>query len=342
MRLLRVAVVFAALAAAIVPLPAALVEAWYSRRIYPAIQARLTPFSNAVAIALLDVAIAIVAVVLIVALWRLVRSVGVGRALVRALLHLLAVASAVYLVFLLLWGLNYRRAPIETKLDFDAGRITQGAARALGERAARLANATYSGGEGGPTLEEAFTQAQQILKHERLAVPGVPKTSLLGLYFRAAAIDGMTDPFFLEVILNPDALPFERPFILAHEWAHLAGYAHEAEANLVAWLTCMQGSPQAQYSGWLAIFEHVSASAPRDDRKALFALLDAGPRRDLAEAAKRYGKSTPMVRDTARDVYDKYLRANRVDEGVASYSAVVRLLLGAGVHQGLALRPRPE
>jgi hypothetical protein len=30
-------------------------------------------------------------------------------------------------------------------------------------------------------------------------------------------------------------------------------------------------------------------------------------------------------------VYDTYLRANRVNEGIASYSAVVRLMLGAGV-----------
>ena len=51
----------------------------------------------------------------------------------------------------------------------------------------------------------------------------------------------MTNPFFLEVIINPDLLPFEQPFVLAHEWAHLAGYADESEANFVAWLTCVQG-----------------------------------------------------------------------------------------------------
>ena len=32
----------------------------------------------------------------------------------------------------------------------------------------------------------------------------------------------------------PDLLPFERPFVLAHEWAHLAGHADEAEASAVA------------------------------------------------------------------------------------------------------------
>ena len=82
-------------------------------------------------------------------------------------------------------------------------------------------------------------------RQDRGAVPGIPKTSLLGLYFRRAAIDGMTDPLFLEVIVNPDVLPMERPFVVAHEWAHLAGYAAEDEANFVAWLTCTEAAPAA-------------------------------------------------------------------------------------------------
>ena len=35
----------------------------------------------------------------------------------------------------------------------------------------------------------------------------------------------------------------ERPFVIAHEWAHLAGYADESEANFVAWLTCRRADP---------------------------------------------------------------------------------------------------
>ena len=132
-----------------------------------------------------------------------------------------------------------------------------------------------------------------MLGSERLAVPGVPKRSLLERYFRVAAIDGMTDPFFLEIIVNPDTLPFERPFVLMHEWAHLAGYADESEANFVAWLACAQGDAMARYSGWLAIFEHVVASLPRTDRMTLTSQLAAGPRRDLQAAAARYARASP-------------------------------------------------
>jgi hypothetical protein len=264
-----------------------------------------------------------------------IRSAGFLRASLRMLLTLITLASALYLVFLVLWGLNYRRMPLEAKLAFDESKVTPAAAFTLGEYAVAQVNATYSAAHGdlqeGPTLEMAFAAAQQALGSSRPAVPGVPKRSILELYFRTAAIDGMTDPYFLEVIINPDALPFELPFIKSHEWAHLAGHAHEAEANFLAWLTCTRGNALARYSGWLAIYEHVAGSMSKADRTALAAKLEAGPRQDLQEASKRYLRSSPVVRYTTREVYDTYLRANRVNEGIASYSAVVRLMLGADV-----------
>ena len=352
MRFLRVTLVMTALAAAIVPLPPRLVEAWYSHRIYPVIQRGVTPLSNAVPIALLDVAALAVLLVLMIGFWRRLRRGGLARTLVSSALTMLTLTAALFLIFLGLWGLNYRRLPLDEKLEYDRNRVTREAATKLGDYAVREVNALHaaahdSGGadrSGTPqvSLEMAFDRAQRILGSERPAVPGVPKRSLLERYFRVAAIDGMTDPFFLEVILNPDTLPFERPFVLTHEWAHLAGYANEAEANFVAWLACVQGDAMARYSGWLAIFEHVVASVPKADRPRLTAQLAAGPRRDLQEAAARYAKASPVVRTAARDVYDTYLRANRVNEGVASYTAVVRLMLGAGLEEGSSPKLRRQ
>ena len=45
----------------------------------------------------------------------------------------------------------------------------------------------------------------------------------------------MTDPFLLDVIVNDDLLPMERPAMVAHEWGHLAGLAREAEASYFGW-----------------------------------------------------------------------------------------------------------
>ena len=144
----------------------------------------------------------------------------------------------------------------------------------------------------------------------------------------------MTDPFFLEVILNPEVLEFERPFVTAHEWAHLAGYADESEANFVAWLSCLRGDALARYSAGLSAYELAYRVLDRDARRRL-PPLDEGPRSDLRRSAERYHRSSPVVRTVARDVYDNYLKANRVRAGVASYDLALRLMIGTRFEPGM-------
>jgi hypothetical protein len=336
MTALRLLLVAVAAGAAIAPMPAGWIERWYSRWFYLTLQHQLTAISNVVPIALLDAAIASVLAALIVVLSRRWRRDGPRRAVWRTSLTLVTIAAAIYIGFLVTWGLNYRRVPLEEKLDFDHARITPAAARQLGDLAIDRANALRAQHEqprSSPALDSAFAAALDRLGTGR-AVPGVPKKSLLGYYFRLSAIDGITVPIFLEIIVNPDVLPFERDFVVAHEWAHLAGYASEAEANFVAWMTCAGGDADAQYSGWLAVYEHVWSVLPRADRTALSARVSDAVRGDLVAMVARYERSRPVVRNTAREVYDGYLRANRVRDGIASYTGVVRLLLGAGVADG--------
>ena len=343
--ILRVGVVTLAVGAALVPLPPASVERWYSQDLYPALQAHVTPATNQIPIALFDVS---VGVVLMFAAWhflRLLRSRGLFTALGSAVVGLLTFSAVAYLAFLLLWGLNYQRLPLEDKLDFDEARITEAAAVQLAREAVARINTLYRDAHldapPGPLLQDAFVAAQARLATRRNAVPGVPKGSLLQTYFRWAAVDGMTNPFFLEIILNPEALPIELPFVLAHEWGHLAGYADESEANLIAWLTCLEGNALAQYSGWLSVYPHVIDGLPRAERRGIAEKLQPGPRQDLAAIAARIARSQPLVRNLARHTYDAYLRANRVEGGIASYDRVVRLILGAGAGHGWAPRARP-
>jgi hypothetical protein len=347
----RFMVVLAAAAAALLPLPASWIERWYSNDLYPRLQIRMTTATNAIGIALLDALIVAVAALVIVSLIRRVRrrrKVGWLRSAFTGLRDVVVLSACVYLVFLFLWGLNYRRVPLERKVDYVESRVTPDAARELARASVLRLNQLHAAAHANQetaaerTLEQAFRSAQQRLGAWFLAVPGVPKRSVLEWYFQRAAIDGMTDPFFLEVILNPDVLPFERPFVLAHEWGHLAGYADESEASLLAWLTCLEGDERTEYSGWLAIYSYVIGNLPRSDARTLAEPLQPGPRADLAAISARVARSSPVVRTVARDAYDAYLKANRVEEGIASYDAVVRLILGAGPDNRWAPRARPR
>ena len=320
-----------ALAGALAPLPSWQVERWYSRGLYPLLQRVLTTASNAVPFALFDIlwvgAVAAAAAVS----YRRIRSAG-WRSGGRRLAMLAIRAAAVgYLVFLAAWGLNYRRVALMEKLAFDPGRVTRAAASRLGEDNAAAMNRLYARAHETPeslsSLTAAFEDAVIALGAPRPVVPGRPKTTLLGGYFHETSVAGMTDPFLLETLVAPDLLDVERPFVIAHEWAHLAGYADESEANFVAWLTCRRGDAAAQYSAALALIGYAGPPKPLPEA------LDVGPRIDIFAIRYRYSRTSRVLRIAARHGYDTFLKANRVERGVESYDAVVQLILGTGLDQ---------
>ena len=344
---LRSLVLIAALLAAIVPTPAEWVERAYSGGFYPFLQRHLTPLTSRLPFALFDLLVA--AVVSSLAVWWAVRLIRASsgrrwRAALSMTVNTVTLVALVYLGFLMTWGLNYRRQPLRQKLDFQESRVTEEALLDLAHLSVAELNRLHelTRGVTWPRLDQlpdvlalAFARAQHHLPGARIAVTGRPKRSLLTFYFRSAAIDGMIDPFFLEILVNDGVLPFERHFVVAHEWAHLAGYADESEANFVGWLTCLAGDEAARYSGWLFLNPHLFRNLPEEDRRATSALLEAGPRRDLQAIASRLARSTPLVRRNARRLYDRFLKANRVRAGVASYGVVVELVLGARVGPGV-------
>jgi len=337
----RLILVGLALAAFLIPLPPESIERFYSSSIFPVIQAVSTSASNRTAIAWFDVlvvAVVLVTVSLCVLDVTSRRARDASRRIVRRLVTL---AAAVSLLFFASWGLNYRRLPLREKLPFDDGLITPDAALALARETVARLGSTYEAAhtEGWPaqgvvsqTLALSFSRTAASLGLPGAVVPGRPKRSLFDLYFRRAGVAGMTDPFFLETLVSSDLLPFERPVVVAHEWAHLAGITDEGEANLVGWLTCVRGTAPEQYSGWLFLYSEVVATLPRDGAREISARVAPGPRADLQAIRERYEREvSPRVSFAGWQVYDRYLKVNRVEAGTQSYAEVVRLILGTNL-----------
>jgi hypothetical protein len=316
--------------------------------VYPRIQAVVTPASNLVPFALFDVLTVAAVAVLIMAV-----AVAVSRAKAQRrwrpigalLLSIATSAAIVYLIFLALWGLNYRRVPMADRLVLESGAPSTEQVMKLGFEAIRQMNRLHAqahkvGWEADPRrdkrLLEAYAFVQQRLgATATTAVPGRLKSSIYGPYFRWTTVDGMVDPFALEALANPDLLPFERTFVAAHEWAHLAGFADEAEANFVAWLTCVRAGVSAQYSGWLSLYWQIGGEADPANRQRLWDAVADGPRRDIQAINDRLQRGQlPLLRRASWRVYDRYLRANRVEEGIRSYGQVINLILRARFEDG--------
>jgi hypothetical protein len=339
----RLILMMSAVALAILPVPRWLIEHAYSNGFYAVIQPLITFSSNVAGVSLLD-GLAIGTLTLFVALAvRDLRSNSLVRASVATIVRGAAWSAAFYLAFLVVWGFNYRRERLAERLTFDASAVTPAAALRLAATTVDRLNALHSSAhaEGwlpattiDPSLAGAFDRVTAKLDSTMRVVVGRPKHSLLDWYFRRAGVSGMTDPFFLETLVAGDLLPFERPAVIAHEWAHLAGIADEGEANAVGWFICLRASAASQYSGWLFMYGEVMRALPPADRPALTSRLAAGPRTDLRAIRDRVAANiNPEISAAGWRVYDSYLKANRVEAGTRSYDEVLRLALGLRLFQ---------
>jgi len=343
--------VTAAVLAALVPLPPAVVERWYSAGVYARLQPWLTSLSNRITFSLLDLLLGGVAALWVAfAVHDLLHKPSRWRGALTIIVRTIVWSAASYLLFLTLWGFNYRRPRLRESRSYEASAVTaDAAAAALRQTVARL-NALYerahaagwpAPGEVDADLSNTFARAVRDMGIARDVVPARPKHTLLDWYFRRAGVEGMTDPIFLETLIAGGVLPFERPFVVAHEWSHLAGIADEGEANFTAWLSCAGGSPPNAYSGWLFLYGELAGAVNGPDRAALAAALEAGPRADLRAIRERYVREVnPRVANMGWRVYDSYLKANRVEAGTTSYDEVVRLVLGLRVNGRPALDDR--
>ncbi len=328
-----------AIAAVLAATPSSLAEGVYAGAVYPWIQAALTSLSNLVPLSLFDGA-CVALFVAVVAIWwsglrRLAHPGRRWRAAAITAARTAAVALAAFVWFQIAWGLNYARPPVDARLGLTPGaptadEVARLLVRAVAEASGDYALAHAAGFPGPrqvpPSLVAALHDVEAADGRPRPTVPARPKLTLLAPYFRMAGVDGLTAPAMLETLLNPDLTGPERPFVLAHEWAHLAGYAPEADASFVAWRTTQQAGPAARYSGWLFLLSEAARQVPAETRRAALAALDPGPRADLEAIRRRAEAQVDVVQRIGWRVYDGYLRSQGVTEGLRSYSRVVELI----------------
>ena len=312
---------------------AAWIEHAYSNGAYPSWEHFAFRITNPVPWSLGDVAglIGIVAIV-----WRVVAFFRSRKRTLAALAFVLldvAAVLGVYVVwFELSWGWNYARAPVETRLAFDAKRVTPQAADALRARAmhemnvlAPVAHAHASDELDLPTLRWYWLPVVQRAGDGWTPMAGPAKPTNTDPFMQATGTSGYINPLSLTVQTAGDLLWFERPFDLAHEWTHVAAYAREDEANYAAIVTCLRSNdPVIQYSGWLELFLYLPQKARY--RHSEFVPLVW---QDFAAIRRRDARHiNVLLAHWTWRTYNAYLKSNRIASGIENYNEVTRLVLG--------------
>jgi hypothetical protein len=124
--------------------------------------------------------------------------------------------------------------------------------------------------------------------------------------------------------------PGDFPFTLAHEKAHQFGIASEAEANLIAFVTCYSSeNSELRYSACRNLLLYfLSDAASMKDYKDIIKKLDPEVIKDLQMRQDYYlGLRNRTLEKAQTFIYNIFLKSNHISKGVRNYGQVVGLVI---------------
>lgn len=324
----------------------------YAQNIFPVISRPFVFLSNLIPISLTEVFVLSLALssplLLFLFIYRFVCSENKKIFLLKALAFLSFVFFFVSTVFSFFHGYNYSRYPLEKSLGLNT-EMMQADSQELAEvfewvvmGLEQSVSELEVGTEGVSTL---LTDQQTMFIDASLAMDIAAenislvfsgnkvrsKPVALSSLWSYTQIAGMYNPFFLEANINVDIPEYRLPMIVTHEISHVRGIAREGDANMAAFLACIS-SPRAdfRYSGYLFAFSYLSNDLIALDADRYFEILARLPEQvflDLNASAEYWRQFEGPAAEVSTQVNDSYLRANRQEEGVLSYSLVSGLIV---------------
>ena len=271
-------------------------------------------------------------------------SVGLG------FLKLVRFFMWIYIVFNILWGLNYSRLGIAHQLQLNKYKYSKQDVTLLTNDLIDKVNACRRAIKDTalpePSLPSIFNEAKACYKtasanftflsyqHQSIKIS---LYSPLGNYF---GFTGYYNPFSGESQVRSDVPRVLIPYIACHEMAHQLGYASESEANFVGYLAASSSADvYFRYSVYLDLFDYAQREEIKTyiidrDTSGLKNViiqnrknLDSLVKNDRKKIRQFFFKRQNNISPIASNIYDQYLKMNKQMAGINSYNEVIGWLL---------------
>jgi hypothetical protein len=271
-----------------------------------------------------------------------------------SIINILCIASTVYFFFIVLWGINYNRVPLETSLlqnlQFKNGKDTKdnkdnkdlislynflveksNETRKLTKQdnksimknnsdyrgVINRANLGYQNIVGIiPGFEGNYSKAKPVISSKLMCYTGIT-----GIYF----------PFTAEANVNIAVPDFSLPATVSHEMAHQSGFASEGEANFIAYLTSVNHPDNDfKYSGYTLALMYTGSALRKVDYEEYIRIsskLSEDVKRDLNYNSEFWSKYEGKIDEISNEFNNTYLKSNGIKSGVQNYGQMVDLLL---------------
>lgn len=243
--------------------------------------------------------------------------------------------------FYIFWGLHYFKTPmrLERQLphSFTLEKLVQTTnyyAEQTKKLHKKLSFSDTLRVETDMQVKEVLDLATLTMENTKLRpekLHGKAKATLFPTLLSYMGFGGYANPFTHEAQVNTLQPKLRIITTACHEIAHQWGYAAEDEANYVGIKasSCTNNTLVA-YAGNLLAFQYLQAALYREDKnraQEITTTLPQGVLKNIREGIdfwKRYQNPFEVVFEKG---YDQYLKANKQQEGIRSYSLVVGLLI---------------
>ena len=256
-----------------------------------------------------------------------------------------------YVVFMLLWGLNYRKS--SPAQSFQISIDTSYSEVQLDSLSLQLIDQLNLTRQKLPdsvidklNYKQVFDHTLREYKEIQNSYPflHLEKSVLKKAHFPTwgdyIGYLAFYQPITGEAIIRADVPLLTLPFTSCHELAHQMGYASEAEANFIAFVVASKTSdPVFKYSMLLQLFtysqsEHLSLIAKTgnfDKWKTIVnrnkTLLDAKVIEDRKKIKEFFIQRQHLLVPASTSLYDQFLQWNKQAKGIKSYDEVLLWVL---------------
>lgn len=257
------------------------------------------------------------------------------------LVSVLGLAGITLFLFYFLWGYNYQRLPVAQQLKLPVSELSDEEVQKEYHRVTQLlvdaqailhpfSDTAFLDREALQGLE---SKSRNLLKHQlqkyNYPVPGRPRAFAFrpqGLLMQLGA-SGIYIPFVAQGHVDAAQTPVSQPSTMTHELAHAYGFGDEGTCNFWAFLACTESDdPLIRYSGYMSYWRHVASlykSRFPEDFEEERKKLPAGIVEDLKKIYEVNARYPGFFPSFSRAFYERYLKAQGIEEGRKSYSKVV-------------------
>ena len=311
-----------------------IVEEYYSEFIYQYIFKFYSMLFSGFSIAIGDL------LVLLALISSIIYFIFFFRFKINDFINVFAVISISIFLFYSLWGLNYFKTPLLSKLDI--GEIKYESLQTTLDRLIDDANEAHLLlGDEDSTLENLEFDKEKIIselkldnikKFDKISTTKFAKKSIIPKIFLYQGVSGYINPFTLEAIVVEEIPSIDFSITVLHEQAHQLGYAAEEDANFLAFISSINNQdPLIKYSGYVFGLSYLLNEIQinhNDDLSSFTDKINSGIIEDINSRRKFWQKYSNNIINSLQNVlYDFYLKSNNQKAGIASYSRIVNHII---------------